>query len=559
MNDVVPKLTDFLDLHTLQEMQRQFAAVTGVRTSIRSADGEPILTPADGPEGTAHAAARSDYFAAAPIELDGRRLGAIVMETGPDAVHDIPARAAELARQFAIPQARLEQAIRPLNQSCQERNAAAINFLSMMANAIARLCYQEYQLRRRVEELTTIYRVGNELMIGTDLDKLLDLITKTFVDVMKVRAASLRLLGPDRGELLIRSVAGLSPKYLSKGPVLVEASKIDRAALNGETVYISNLATDPRVLYPHEMQDEGLVSGLVVGLIYRDRPVGVIRLYTSAPYEFSSFEVSLVRAIAGQAAAAIVNAELQIESRQAEWMQRQIEVARDVQRRMIPGEPPDLPGIDLAGLYTPCFELGGDFYDFIELDDGHIGLVVADVVGKGVAASLMMASVRSSLRAYAYHYRDIRELIRQVNRSMCRDTLASEFVTLFYGELAPNSLRLRYCNAGHNPPIVMRSDGRFEELVDGGGIVGAFDDATFTTGETRLAPGDLMLLYTDGLVDSMNFREERFEVDRVRQCLRRFADQPARQILGNIRWEVRKFTGLTPRVDDLTMVAMKMQ
>jgi sigma-B regulation protein RsbU (phosphoserine phosphatase) len=186
-----------------------------------------------------------------------------------------------------------------------------------------------------------------------------------------------------------------------------------------------------------------------------------------------------------------------------------------------------------------------------------LGLAIADVVGKGVAASLMMASVRSSLRAYAFQCRDIRELIRQVNQALCRDTLANEFVTLFYGELDPASLRMRYCNAGHNPPIVLRKNGQFEELSTGGTIVGAFEDAHFIVGDVRLAPGDLVLFYTDGLVDSMNFREERFELDRVRDAMVRFAEQPARQILASIRWEVRKFTGLTPRVDDLTMVALK--
>lgn len=548
-------LTDFLDIATLQQIQDQFAGITGVRTSIRDAAGRALTRPTE-PSGSPEPAEGAAPFAAGPIDIDGQRLGSIVMETGPDNPID-GEQLAEWAKRYDLPLDKLRALAEQFRQRVEDRQHAAVGFLQLLANAIARQCLQEYQLHRRIEELGTIYRVANELVAGTDLQKLLDLVTKTVTSVMNGKAAALRLLDPNRRELLVKSVFGLSPRYLNKGPVLVEASQIDRAALKGDTIYIRDLATDPRVLYPQEMKDEGLVSGLVVGLIYRNRPVGVIRLYTGEPRDFSSFEVSLLRTICGQAAAAIVNTELQIESRQAEYIQRQLDLARDVQRRMIPSAPPALGNIDLAGLYTPCFDLGGDFYDFIELDDNRLGLCIADVVGKGVAASLMMASVRSSLRAYAYHYRDLRELIRQVNRSICRDTLANEFVTLFYGELDPSSLRLRYCNAGHNPPILLRKDGQFEELSAGGTIVGAFEDATFTVADVRLQQGDLLLFYTDGLVDSMNFRDERYEIGRVRENLRRFAEQPVAQILGNIRWEVRKFTGLTPRVDDLTMVALK--
>lgn len=564
---IVPslQLTDFLDVQTLQAIQDQFAALTGVRTSIRNAAGEPVTRPSPLVDGMPTPPADSStYFAAGPIELDGQRLGAIIMETGPAAAI-APEQLAELARRFDLPLHKLEQLAGQFRNRIEERSAAAINFLGLLANAIARLCYQEYQLRRRVEELTTIYRVANELVVGADLQKLLDLISKTVVNVMKVKAASLRLLDSERRQLVLKSVFGLSPQYLNKGPVTVEASRIDRAALNGETVFIPDLAHDARVLYPQEMEAEGLVSGLIIGMVYRDRPVGVIHLYTGQAHEFSAFEVSMVRAICNQAAAAIVNTELQIAYRQAEHVQRQLEVARDVQQRMIPAHPPTVPGLDLAGLYTPCFQLGGDFYDFIELGDGRLGLAIADVVGKGVAASLMMASVRSSLRAYAFQHRDIRELIRQVNAALYRDTLPSEFVTLFYGELELASLTLRYCNAGHNPPILLRAGagggqgqpGTFEELAAGGTIVGAFADSTYDVGEVRLGPGNLLLLYTDGLTDSMNFREDRYEVERVRQAMVKFADQPAGQVLGNIRWDVRKFTGLTPRVDDLTMVAVK--
>lgn len=554
------KLTDFLDVETLQQVQDRFAAVTGVRTTIRDAQGQPLTRPSrvPGADGEAGGTVSEAYYAAAPIELSKDRIGSIVMEDRPRqtvAGGELQA----MCDEFGLNAEQLDRLIGRLERASMDRYSAAIEFLHLLANTIARLCYQEYQLRNRVEELTTIYRVATELSGKRDLQELLDLITRTVSEVMNLKAATLRLLDADRRELRIKSVANLSADYLRKGPVLLSASQIDQAAIEGEAVYIEDVTTDPRILYPAQMKEEGLVSALVVGLIYRDRPVGVLHVYTGMQWDFSAYEVSLLRALASQAAAAIVNTELLIEQRESERTQQQIEVARDVQRRMIPSQPPQILGYDLAGLYTPAFDLGGDFYDLIELPDGRLGIVIADVVGKGVAASLMMASVRSSMRAYAFQYRDISEMMRHVNRAMCRDTLPSEFVTAFYAELDPGTRRIRYCNAGHNPPLFLRRDGQFEDLEVGGTILGAFDDANYDVGSVQLEVGDLLLLYTDGLVDSMNFAEERYEMDRVRANVKAFADLPARQILGNIRWEVRKFTGLTPRVDDLTMVVLKVQ
>ncbi len=552
------QLTDFLALETLQEIQDRFAAVTGVRTSIRDAEGHALTRPSDVGEESADGAGpvAEAYFAAAPIEVEGERIGSIVLEDRPRSAR-LMRDLERLANHCGMNLQDVERVALEVEKSAHERYAAAIEFLHSLANTLARMCFQEHELRRRVEELSTIYKVATELAGQHDLQGLLDLVTRTVCEVMNVKAATLRMLDAERRELGIKSVANLSADYLNKGPVLLSASRIDQAAIDGEAVYIPDVGNDPRILYPQQMTSEGLVSAMVVGLAYRDRPVGVLHAYTGVRYEFSDDEVRLLRALASQAAAAIVNTRLLIEQRESERTQQQIEVARDVQRRMIPSQPPQLEGYDIAGLYTPAFDLGGDFYDVIELGDGRVGLVIADVVGKGVAASLMMASVRSSVRAYAFQYRDIAEMMRHVNRAMCRDTLPSEFVTGFYVELDPPTRRVRFCNAGHNPPLLLRADGTFEDIDIGGPLLGAFDDASYGVGQIELASGDVLLLYTDGLVDSMNFREERYEIERAKENLQQFRDLPARQILGNIRWEIRKFTGLTPRVDDLTMVALK--
>src|SRR5262249_28945715 len=156
----------------------------------------------------------------------------------------------------------------------------------------------------------------------------------------------------------------------------------------------------------------------------------------------------LLKAIAAQAGAAIENARLLAETLQAEALEKQVAMAVDVQQRMVPQKPPQIPGLDLASVYVPCYELGGDLFDFLPLQSDNLGLVVADVSGKGVPASLIMASIRASLRAYVDNVYYLYEVMRRVNLMLCRDTKPGEFVTLFYGVLDIHNRRLTYCNAG---------------------------------------------------------------------------------------------------------------
>jgi len=279
-------------------------------------------------------------------------------------------------------------------------------------------------------------------------------------------------------------------------------------------------------------------------------------VYTGEPHVCSPFEESLLQAVGSQAAAAIVNARLFAETLEAERYARQLAYAGEVQRRMIPANPPAVPGLDIGAVYRPTFEVGGDFYDFILLPKGNLGIAIADVSGKGVPASLQMASLRSALRVEAYHTYDIDRVLADVNRHLCRDASTSDFATAFYGVIGARTGRLTYCNAGHPPPILMRG----EEIMrreTGGTVLGIAPGTTFERGLIDLKVGDVLLFYTDGAVEAFNFAEEPFGQDRLIDSLRRHADQPAPRVAQAILWDIRRFRGLADRFDDLTMVVIK--
>ncbi|MCH7814667.1 MAG: SpoIIE family protein phosphatase, partial [Planctomycetes bacterium] len=460
------------------------------------------------------------------------------------------------AREYGLDEAVLMQALNQMVPPTDQERESALNCARKLARAIAHLCHQEAMIRHRVEELSAVYNLAGMLSGTQDLEAILKVTPGRVAEVMGVKACGIRLLDEATGELVIKAVHNLSDEYLNKGPVVLGENPIDVAAFAGQTIYIADAATDPRTRYPEQARREGIVSGLCVALTYRGQAVGVIRVYTGQPHRFSSFEMSLLRAVASQVAAAIINARLFAQRQESERYRRQLDYAGEIQRRMIPADPPSHERIALAGVYAPSLEVGGDFYDFIQLPDGNLGVCIADVVGKGVPAALMMASVRSALRAHAHSIYDLHEIIAQVNQHLCRDTQISEFATLFYGVFDAKGGRITYCNAGHEPPLLLRGH-KLRRLEAGGMVIGVRPDERFAMDVVSLESGDVLVFYTDGVTEALNFDGQAFGRERLADSIRRYRDEPAQTLAQQLLWDVRRFAGLAPQTDDITIVVAK--
>ena len=560
-------LTDFMDLPTLQEIQDSFAAVAQVRATITDAEGNVITQVAPTKEFLRRQRALADAGDKpqregtefiAPIIVNEQRLGTIRMSAnGAPIVPLDDAKLVQMADRLGLDARQLRSLATQMAKAANTR-AASIQFLFLLANAIARLCFQEFQLRQRINELTAVYNVAMMLSEARDLANVLDRTARGVCEVMETKAASIRLIDEEHDELVVKATYNLSPQYLSKGPIRLSRAEIDKVALSAEGfAFVPNMAQDPRVQYPQESVREGIVSMLSVGMRYKGKRVGVLRVYTDHQQHFSPLKIDLLKAVAAQAAAAIENARLLEETHAAEALERQVELAADVQQRMIPQTPPTLAGVDLASVYVPCFTLGGDLYDFIPLPGDNMGLAIADVSGKGVPASLTMAGVRAFLRAQVDNVYFLYEVIRRINLMLCRDTKPGEFVTLFYGVLDANTLRFTYCNAGHPPPLLLR-DGGVSELHSDNMVLGVDEEQVYTQSIIELRSGDLLLLYTDGLADGMNFEMQTFGRGRVIDAFRQ-GGATAEAMAQNVLWEHRKFVGMSKRTDDVTMIGVRVR
>jgi len=629
-------LAQLVDVEMLQSLTDRFAALSGISTSIRDAEGNALTRPAgqsafcalmqSSPSG-AEACARSHAEFAqtvrrtpvpggrnevgagrkngatgqpcltrchaglsqfvAPIMVGDCMVGTIIVgdrpaspgmtddgDAGPaaetdgaepvSAVHqgrkDPCLNLEELSRLHGLDLAALREAAAGLRPWSAGEMSAATAFVQQLANTIAQLCYQAQQLRSRVDELAALYDVASLMAGKADVQEILDTAARQLVETMGFKAVSLRLLDEETGELRLAALANLSKGYVEKGPIFLETSLVDQLALRGETTYVRDLASDSRILYPEMARREGLVSALATAVSFQGRRIGVLQAYTGNLHRFTPFEVSHLEAVASLLGAAIVNARLRRDAHEREHLRRQLRLAADVQRRMIPARPPASPHYEFGCVYEPSSELGGDFYDFIHFDNGDIGVVVADVVGKGVPASLMMASARSALRSNARRVTDLGEIMQSVNRRLCHDTLPSEFVTAFYLELGRDGRSLKYCNAGHEPMLLLRR-GEIRALDAGGLALGIEENERYESAEEPLEPGDVLLLLTDGLTEARTYDGRAYGRERVHASLRLHADlapdMPVELIAKQLLWDVRRFVGLAPMSDDLTLVVIR--
>ena len=236
-------------------------------------------------------------------------------------------------------------------------------------------------------------------------------------------------------------------------------------------------------------------------------------------------------------------------------MEQELSIAAEIQSNLMPRESPKLLGYEIAARNLPSRVIGGDFYDLILFDQSHLGIVIADVSGKGIPGAILMASARASLRAYLEEPHNVEEVITKLNLVLCRDIQSGQFVSLFYGMLDMPDRTLTYINAGHNAPVLFR-DGKMILLQQGGPILGILQDASYKKESIQLLSGDVVLLYTDGVTEAEGnntyFGEERL-LELVRANMSRSADELVNKVLD----EVAEFTASLHQSDDRTIIVLR--
>ena len=413
--------------------------------------------------------------------------------------------------------------------------------------------------RQQIQRDEQIYQLTTLVAGAFSLQEVLDRLAEAAVKIMTgVKACSIRLLDEEAGELMMRSTYGLTEEYRNKGPVS-KNDPVIKAAFAGEAIVLDDMRVDGRVKYREATLKEGLVSQLTVAMKFRGKSIGVLRLYSPEPRQFYEDDINLARAIASQCAVAITNARLYAEAIEGQRIAEQMRLGGVVQRRMIPEKAPLMPGLDIAATYIPCFDVGGDFYDFLQISDNCFAVAIADVIGKGIPAAIMMSLFRGAVRAYADTEHDkcnVDRIISKLNKTACGECKDGEFLALFYAVVDVKEKIITYCNCGHEPAVLVRG-GKVTELDKGGFVLGIEPTAEYQIETLTLKDGDCLLFYTDGLIDAANFDGELWGRENMLETAMKFIDDSAEQMVKNILGYRRRFVGLARQVDDTSIIVIK--
>jgi sigma-B regulation protein RsbU (phosphoserine phosphatase) len=408
------------------------------------------------------------------------------------------------------------------------------------------------------DHLALLYRLTQTFNSTLDLDEVLDRVMDEVIAAVHAERGFL-MLKDAGGQLCFQVARGMDQRDIARPQFEVSRGVIEHVAQSGEPVLASDARADARLNLRRSVVNLGLRSILCVPLQLRQHVIGAVyvdnRLQAGV---FRQPDLELLTAIASNAAVAIENARLYREARDRGRLEREVQLARDLQAGLMPRTMPAFPGWEFAALWQPAREVAGDYYDFVLADPTHLGLIVADVTDKGMSAALFMALARSTVRAAVAAAPRPIEAMTYANRLIAADSPNSMFVTLGYVQIEADGDELICVSAGHNPVLHYRAArDEFALLRRTGVPLGIDPDSTFDQHTTAVEGGDVILLYSDGVPDALSPQGEEFGMARLQAAVRAQAALPAPELVAALQRALDDFDGALPQHDDITLLLAK--
>lgn len=411
------------------------------------------------------------------------------------------------------------------------------------------------RLRRSVEELALLNEVATALGAAKNLDAILHRIVRAGIDAVGAAQGTVTLIDAarsDENRTAVRtSVRSSEGAAFRPNGVLLGWMHWYR-----KPIRVDDPATDER--FNPDDWDPSVQSVLSVPLLIRSTLIGVLTVFNKrGGGGFTDEDERLLAILGSQSAQVIENARLVEEERALIGMREQLRVAATIQTALLPAEPPVVPGYEVAGHSLPSEAVGGDYFDFLPLDEERVGLCVGDVVGKGLPAALLMANVQATLRGQARWVGAPGEGLARANALLHASTDRRTFVTLFYGVLDTRRHALRYANAGHNRPLWLAGGTPAAELEGGGLALGLVSAASYAEGEVRFAVGDLLVVFSDGVTEAMSASREPFGEERLAAVIEGSRGASAEAVVARVIEAVRRHADGAPQSDDVTLLAVR--
>jgi serine phosphatase RsbU (regulator of sigma subunit) len=422
---------------------------------------------------------------------------------------------------------------------------------------------------RELHHLGVLLEVARVLHTGMALEDML----------MTVVDAAMRVTHTERGVLLLNTPSGQLERAVARDAhrrtllpeeVDISSSVLKQVTKNRRELIVTDVDGDPGLVRQASVMRLQLHT--VVAIPLEKLPVlgsldttaigaapellGVLYLDSHSPGSaFTDLDREVLRSLAIEAATVVENARLFADSRAKERFEHELMIASDIQQQLLPKKFPQSKHFDVTGVNIACQSIGGDYFDVIELAQGRYGLVVADVSGKGISAALLASMLQGVFSATAGMDISLEAIAARVNKYLCERSAEDRYATLFYGVLEPGG-RMDYVNAGHPPALVRTSLGQVYPLASDNAPVGMFDFAEYRANRAFLQPGDLVVIYTDGISEAHNLQDEMFGEHGVREVLKKFSGDDVEELATSILTGVRQFVAGAPQADDMTLLVV---
>ena len=424
-----------------------------------------------------------------------------------------------------------------------------------LENELQRYAQKSNQM---ITELGALHQISRAIDSAKSLDSLLSYIVKKSMNLINAESGSLMLLVDDGKELEFK--VALGPKSDGVKPFRLPLGKgiAGWVAQHSEAILIPDAYADPRFDPSFDKRSGYRTrSYLCVPLVHKGVTSGVMTVLNRMDGQpFNENDKNILTTFASQAALAIENTKLLQAAMEKERLDKELEVASQIQHLLLPQTIPPVKNLDVAATYIPCKAVGGDFYDVIPLKDGKFMFIVADVAGKGVPGALLVSSMQASLIAYLEYVDDLTVIASKLNERIRENTSEDRYITAFLAVYDPKDAAFVYINAGHNPPLFIGHDGTVKELKEGGLFLG-FTSWQYETGKLNLQPDDLVFMYTDGLVEAMNEQEEEFGEDRLKKYLLENPHKTAENLMHGVINAVNAHIDGAHLEDDFTLLVVK--
>jgi serine phosphatase RsbU (regulator of sigma subunit) len=396
--------------------------------------------------------------------------------------------------------------------------------------------------------IQALVRAGRELTIRRPLPELFKVILDLGIEAVHA----------DRGVLLTLENNDLVVQSSSAGEFRISTAVRDRVLQERTSLLIQNILDDAVLQQRQSIVFAGTQSLMAVPLQTDDRVIGLLYVDSvQMMHPFSSEDLNLLTVMANVAAIRIEHERLALVEEAERIHNIELQQAADIQRRHLPESAPLIPGLELAGHNTACRTIGGDYYDFLSYPDGRIGLMVADVAGKGLPASLLMMKLQAHTQSLAEFGLGPAEFMKRLNRSLEATCPRNRFITGVLVMVDPATGEVVFSNAGHNPPLLVRGDGSIEKLTDGGPVLGLLPNLPYSEERTRLQRGDILVLFSDGIYEAEDPAGQEFGEQQFDRLLMAECQKPVQEIIATVTRAVDDFTAGAPASDDRTLVIVR--